>query len=349
MKRFLLVAQWITIPLLVFALAEYSVKRWVEKQTNWYPAYGQPGAEGKQVNYIFIGSSHVGAAIDAKTFAKAMGEHLNRSCQALNFGRGFSKPVQHLLGLRNLFTMQPGASRGVTVFVEAPAGLPVYDTFADDWYFPQATHMLVSRLASEDLTMYRKHHPNWSQQATLLRLYACRPSNLMRNRNYIRRLVFRRSRQKLDALFPAREANILEHDLDQAGGVRNDAAGVKIVREQIKVEVDSVEKKMIPPLEKTVLMEIRTLVESVGGRVVLYDIPLSGIKRATFTGMASEADRTRFRNALAAEGIPVLRSKFSYDDADFPDLSHLRKSRKKEFTRHLADAYWTWHKTQAQP
>jgi hypothetical protein len=96
-------------------------------------------------------------------------------------------------------------------------------------------------------------------------------------------------------------------------------------------------------------MEIRTLVESVGGRVVLYDIPLSGIKRATFTGMASEADRTRFRNALAAEGIPVLRSKFSYDDADFPDLSHLRKSRKKEFTRHLADAYWTWHKTQAQP
>ena len=338
--------QWIIIPLVFFALAEKRVSQWIDQQATWYADVGRPQWETppENVDFLFIGSSRVSAAIDATHFA----EQGETPTTALNFGLGFSKPIQHLFGLRNLIEAHPEALEGVTVFLEAPAGLPEYETRDDPWYFKQSPQMLTYRMQADDMADFRTRAFPFAKRAEVERLYAMRGLRMFTYRNWLKRLIDRRFKQKITAKFGSKEIKHEAGDLGTDGGVRNDKAGIELVREAVKLEAIKAMQQPIPPYDQMILKEINELLTPVNGRIVLYDIPLSTVKRSVFVNAASAANREQLRTNLQARGFTTLLPDFKYTDEDFPDASHLRKSRKKEFTRSLFKAYRIWNKNPPQ-
>jgi hypothetical protein len=118
--------------LLALVVAELSLRATVGRKTAWYTAAAQI-AKVAPVDYIFVGSSRVAASIDEKYFEQAISQRSGRNVKALNMGMGYCSLANHYFGLRMLLRLNPRNLRGVTVFIEAPLGLPFSETWRDRW------------------------------------------------------------------------------------------------------------------------------------------------------------------------------------------------------------------------
>ena len=334
MIRVLLRIQWVVIPLCFALIVESAVRKRIDSHWGWYESTTADSVDS--FGAIFIGTSRVGASIDVTSFAAASG--IDSPLRVLNMGRGYSTLIQHWLGLRNMVDANPNCLRGTTVFLEAPTGVPDHSTSSARWAFDQAPQQLIMQMKVSDISglMHSQGAKGWR----LTYDFFASSSRAVAYCDWIRRLVRRRATERLQRFIDTRPTAASESvDLAEAAGVRTDKAGVDLVRQQIMAKATATDIVPCAPFAETVLAKLNRLVSQAGGELVLYDIPLSTPARIQFKRSISAFDRSRFLSEVRDAGIRTLRPDFTHDDSDFPDLSHLRKSRQAEFSRNLAEVW----------
>ena len=164
------------------------------------------------------------------------------------------------------------------------------------------------------------------------------------NRDMVNSLIWKRMESRLEKYVPEnlhKSDEII--DLDTKGGIRNDAEGVEIVRKEQLNQLEQASLEEIPDFKNTILRDIKELVQNNGGQVVLYEMPISNITKRQILAKYSLPDLETVQMELKLASLPILQTDtFLYGDEDFPDLSHLRSSRKGEFSLLLAEK-WIEH------
>jgi hypothetical protein len=114
------------------------------------------------LSHISVGSSRVASAIAADTLqtllrAAAAEDLLDRPPQRVRFvnaGKGYATISLHYLGLRDLITRYPEATEGLTVFVEAPSGMAMYNLWENGWVGETWPTLLAPLLRTDDLPAF---------------------------------------------------------------------------------------------------------------------------------------------------------------------------------------------------
>jgi len=289
------------------------------------------------VTYIFIGSSRVTRSIVPTEFAQATGED-NSHVSAINMGVGYSTPVEHYFGLRRIAAAMPDGLKGVTVFQEAPYGVPNLDTWRDNWFYHKDPYLLVNTIGLSDLrSFWARDSSNFDLKLTVT---VGTLSEAIANQGNGRKLL---ASMKKFILQNRTWTKLKEANLSASGGIRTDVAGIKNARRlAVSLVADDMKYERIFPrqsLDETVLKSINDLVIAGGGRLILYRMPLSSVQGQVYTTAIGRENQKIVHDWLKAWAIPILSPNIKTNDDDFPDYWHLRESRCSEFTRRLARAY----------
>ena len=330
---------WVFMPLSFLLLLEIGARYLALRAWEWYPSSSELAQMKSPIDALFIGNSRVGAAIDAEAFDKQVSTVMGKDHSSVNVGMGFTTMAEHYLALRNMARFDPDIFKGTAVFVAAPDSIPDYDTLSDCWFFKQTPHFLLMHLKAEDLPEFLRSDCTAADKIQLMRLYLFKGSYTLVYREWLHNFFWKKIEQKVGAI-AANKPEKTEVDLGTAGGVRNDSIGIALVYNAQLAKLDSVMATPLPGYETSLLAAIDKLVRDRGGRVVLYDLPISTISKKTIEKEVRRDDRARFLAELHEADYVWLRTpSFTYSDVDFPDASHLRASRKKEFSTLLADAW----------
>ncbi|MDQ6666520.1 MAG: hypothetical protein M3Z23_19245 [Acidobacteriota bacterium] len=340
MARFLFkLALFLLLGLTVTETAFRAALGW---RTAWYGAAAAT-VKAALVDYIFAGSSRVAASIDEDRFAQYMGERLGRKVHAINMGMGFGSLADHYFGLRQLFESNPRNLRNVTVFVEAPLGLPMPDTWHDRWTIPGGSpDLFAPYVNSGDLARFWKSSDNDVFEKIYLTaakyLFAVRKGGAVRNRIKVTgdRVV---QTMLVKAGFAAQET--IQADLTPAGGIRIDESDMIFVRKAARSNFASEmrDQRPIRHWDQSVLRSIVELVAANGGQVVLFDLPLNSYQWKPLSTGVRKTDRAVFGQVAGKWGVPILKTDFPTEDSDYPDAWHLRRSLAGPFTTALAKSY----------
>jgi hypothetical protein len=287
------------------------------------------------VDYLFLGSSRVAAAIDPAVFMKK-----NPGKIAIVAGRGYSTPGIQFQALNKRISEYPNYLKGANVLLEYPGPDIFTKQFDDDkWkvYEPMIAgekampHLLLPYIGLKDLFYYLSESKNSfpvKLDLTLLYFISCYrtfsyikekvPGKILSNE-----LIFGKSKQR---------------KYIESGGIRND--NIILARQKAK-EVAILEKQKIEnnplytfnELNKSSLSVINNLIINHGGKLFLYKMPLSSVITNIYKSDQAKANIIVFEDWLRANNIEIINNeKFKYDDSDFPDLWHLRPERRAEFS-----------------
>lgn len=339
--------QWMILPFLVLGLAEAFVRHTADRVPSWYEAADRLGSM-RSVQALFVGSSRVQAAILPSAFEQVLAERGRHGITALNLGRGYSTDAEHYLGLRNLLAAHPDTLRGVTVFAEAPGGLP-WATRWDNvpWAMAAQPWMLVDLLRPADLPRF------WQQSGLDLgtRLHlsvrvVLRGVSLFNRRERVRE-------QWLDDVLPTLArgdrpkfvfTRTLGDDLQgpgQATSIRHDPAALALARRLARDLGEQLARYQAPIRDwRGTLPEVLVrLVQGAGGHVVFFEPPLGEVFLKGYRTKVRQEDAAFFARQAKEWGSCVVRPAFSYSDDDLPDFWHLRPERVIEYTRAVAVAW----------
>jgi len=347
MNRFLIkVFGFVVFPFLVLEIA-FRVAVWVKPAHLWYKG-AEAKAKMEKIDFLFIGTSRVGAAIDENVFSEQMATGRTRKGLTLNMGYGYSTMQIHYLALLELQQTNPENFKGCTVFIEAPFGLPDAVTWPENWVTEKSPLLIVNYLKARDIIMFWRVSKNpwetktyvtlaWGSKA-IYGIAQLRSLGLAIGEAIIKSLVDKIMRQTFS--IPS-QADSLKIDLSSKAGIRTDAAAVDQVR-QLAITAAQAAMKNQQPVdnwEQTVLWDVIRFVRANGGNVVFYSMPLSTIQEQPLNTPLRQADKKAFITKAAACQVPYLTVPFDKTDDDFPDLWHLRKSQSPKFTTALAYAY----------
>ncbi|MDX1419090.1 MAG: hypothetical protein R3181_03895 [Rubricoccaceae bacterium] len=309
-------------------------------------------AEAEPITHLAVGSSQVAAAIEADTLESLLraakpGQHV----RALNVGKGFSQQVQHYFGVRNLIERYPEATRGMTVFLEAPSGVADFRTWDDQWALAQWPSLLGPLLTTRDLPRFWLQADN--EFGDKVRATA---AHFFYTPRYFRHLRLRMEAAVNRRLMPPPEDEE-EVDLTNAGGIRTDRAGVELTRLEAMrernerwVEQHGEGGRDASDWEASIWADMVRLVRSHGGEVVFFDMPQSPVMQVGGRDQVYRERQDAFNTWARANDLAILYPRpFLYDETDFPDHLHLRKSRHDEYTTRLAEAYLRWEQGEPLP
>lgn len=333
------------VALVLVALVEAGVRATVDRVPRWYGAASALAAR-QRVDVLFIGSSRVQAAVRPASFAARLAAGRAAMPLALNMGLGYATSFEHYLGIRNLLAEHPRHLRGVVVFMEAPGGVPWPTRAHEPWAAPEQPWMLVDLLRVGDLpALLRAPGLDVATRIHLGVRFALRDLALMNRRERVRVQVLEHWLPRVAALKrpDLGRGPALGADLQGPGLVsfRVDAAGVQAARAQGLRFAQALTTSQAPlgGFEGTVEERLVRLVAAAGGQVVFFEPPQSTPFQRVYETPVRRADVAAFAQQARAWGTPVLRPAFVYDDADLPDLWHLRPERADAFSRALAEAW----------
>jgi hypothetical protein len=308
----------------------------------WYDRAIEAACRGK-VDFVFVGSSRVAAAINSDAFAQEVSREAGTRVRAINIGRGYTTLAEHYLLLRALYQECAANLKGATVLIEAAEGLPEFSTLRDPWVHPDQPGLIVPVIDGAHVLRM------WMGSATPLHDKIEVSVRLLQVVDYIdgkrRRLLaignslLRRINDRITDGNRSVDSSV---DLSSSGGVLTDRAAVARAR-KLAVELATTAKAHQVAVENwsaTVLMDINALVRAYDGRVVVFRMPLSSVQRAPLSTPTRRADAESFRREAFGAGVEYLPVTFSTTDEDFPDYWHLRKSRADEFSRRVAAEYF---------
>jgi hypothetical protein len=354
LRRFLRRAQWLILPLLVLGLADAFVRHAVDRVPSWYGAADRL-ASTRPVQAVFVGSSRVQAAILPSAFERVLAERGRPGTTALNLGRGYSTDAEHYLGLRNLLAAHPDRLRGVTVFAEAPGGLPWLTRWDNTpWAMAAQPWMLVDLLQPADLPRFwLESGLDLETRVHLSLRVALRWLSLFNRRERVREQFFDNllptlSRGKIPNFVIART---LGGDLQGPGevtSIRHDPAALEVARKLARDMGERLGRNQAPIRDwrGTLPEALARLAQSAGGGLVFFEPPLSEAFLQGYRTKVRQEDAALFALQAREWGACVVRPAFTYSDDDLPDLWHLRPERVAEFTRAVAVA---WIETCAAP
>jgi len=305
----------------------------------WFDQTAQSKTQNS-IDFMFVGTSRVAAAIDEDVFKREMSSQLGRGVEAINFGRGYSTITQYYLGLRKIARQKPWVMQGCVVFMEAPGGLAFADTWADKWVWSEMPQYAAPYLTTNDLgRLWRESETNIDEKIYLsLATY----SELVQKLPGLKLRVLAKGEQVSSGLLT--KAGMLppsSSDLSGNGGTRTDAVGIAVARRAaLQVAADGLKNQQ--PLrhwEKSIFKDIVELITTHGGRVVLFRSPLSPAQAEPYQTALRRSDQELFSHQAAAWGVPILTVPCPTEDSDFPDGWHLRRSKAPQYTQALASAY----------
>ena len=305
-------------------------------------------ATGDTTNYLFVGTSRVGAAIRPDTFETAIRMETGQPGEAMRAARGFSTLAMHLEGIEYLIDQRPQAFRGSTVFVEAPAGLVEPQMWSGRLARPQFPQLLSPHLSLAELS--RMWWTSDDPMVIKTRVTLSRVFVTVRYGSSLRKKAKSLVSALTAPLTPTDAPNTSPVDLQDAAGVRTDSAGVALTRRKIIPEMrgwSHIDYDRAPmDWDRSVLATLVGAVREAGGNVVVYTMPLSTpARRVIEDSDLLRQDRNRLSAWLTDHGVPFLEVDFPHTNADFPDLSHLRASRSGPYTQQIATTYVRYDST----
>lgn len=349
--------QWLVIPLLIVLLAESALRKVETANPLWYERAEAIASRGR-IDFAFIGSSKVAAAFVERAFNEEMAVRLKRRVVSVNLGRGFSSPHLHHLGLRNLLDKHPRSLKGVTLFVEALADVPLYQ-YHLNWragWVNRQPRLLVSLLRWPDLPpFWRSRGARLKEKILVTAEFLLSRSRIISRRERARHEFAVRGRKLFAAIArrlwrqppPAPEPEPL---IQEMGGIVTDPRALAGARENGLRYYRQLAAGRRPPLrnwQRSVLADIVRLVQGRGGHVFFVNLPAFSLERQAYAHPEHRTNQRRFQRQLGDWNAALLTPDFLYSDEDIPDSFHLRRSRAGEFTRRLAREYWRQRKLRA--
>ena len=301
-------------------------------------------AENKQasIDHLFLGSSLTLLCIDSPGFDEEVLKDTGKKIRSLNMGMGYSTAAEYYLGLRYLIAHDKNALRNKVVFMEAPAGLPVFSSWRDDWMDAKHPRLLTYYLDWSDIWKYwTLTNASFGEKVYLpLAKY----SSLASYGPVLQELFMQEINTKLKWLSPAQQglnSKTSPRDLAAVGGVRTDDEGVEAARRSVAAASSTQLKNQTAiNWNDTIVADIVKLVHANGGKVYFLNVPVSTVFKRRFETAIRTLDKQEFEKMLDQWNCKIIEPKFSSTgDEDFPDLLHLRASRSPEFSRAAADAY----------
>lgn len=345
--RALRILAWLTLPVLLIAGAERLVRRTVDRVPLWYPAAEVVSAKHR-IDVVFIGSSRVAAAVYAPAFEQEAKAALGRKVRALNLGRGATHAPHHYFGLRNLLTSHPESFRGVDVLVEASSGWEVAVPWKDRWARGRQPALLLEVMEPVDLPRFWKSKADVEEKVHLSVREVAPPLSVIKRRERFREFLRLKVAPWATGAFYGKQhpLRITAHKLGKdltgwgAGGTRRLKPARK-KRGRAGKEASRGPNRL-PPWKGSVQEDILRLVESHGGRLVYFRMPVSSRHQP------NEETFQRFEQWTQKAGVRTLAPAFEYEDRDFPDRSHLDGKRAPEFAQALARV-WAENATPRTP
>jgi hypothetical protein len=294
--------------------------------------------EKDTIDYIFIGSSRTAGSIVPEVFA------VNDHEISINAGRGYSTGQTHYRALRYLIRRNPDVLKGCAVFLEAPSGM-CYTETGEEWIYEDNSQLLIPYLNRNDLHEFLREAkaPVMLKIDVILLYYFAS----WRDCFFIREKLDTKIKYhlgKLDMIYGEKDPNkSVESDLKALGGIKQDSVSVMAVRKfAYDVVLSDIKNQVLlsqQDLDNSMLARITSLVSNAGGKVYLFDPPLSTVINRIFETDIAVRNKKTFDQWINKKGIPVIKAPFNFTDEDFPDLFHLKASRAEEYTDSLWIAY----------
>lgn len=330
--------QWLLIPLLVLAGAELGARQLASLRTRRsYPELLE-APPPQRLDAIFIGSSRVAAAIDGDAFDRVLSAERGTPFHSLNQGQGHTNLQQHVLGLRLLFRQHPERFEGCTLFFEAPGSLAGPGGWQGQWFHDGRPELLAPLLRKSDLPGFLTSNGDLEAKLEILAIWSMAGARLAVWRRGLREALLRRlgalstrAGERLGWLDAPEDSS----DLSAAGGIRTDEEGIALARQLAERSAARGRAPQAGTYEDSVLASLLALARENGGELVLFRMPLS----SPFQFEPDPDLAARFANWRQRHGVRLLEPDFRSDDADFPDLWHLSRSRSAAFSEALARAW----------
>ncbi len=332
---------FVIIPIVIFLVAELAVRQWGYTKTSWYRGLSSHMKTVEKLDVIFIGSSRVAAAIDSNVF------DIKTGLTSYNIGVGPSKLQSHYFLLRKLFKEYPTKTKGIKVLLEAPYMLPSFTNWSDQWFADEQPQYLINVLNFADLSKLFQSDIDLEKKllVTFRKLFDW--SYLFSYRERIRNGVLSKMKnlfqRSLLQIGIGKKQESKQVDLVSAGGIRTDAIGVNLIKERT---ITSVAKRMtkqkpIKDWGNTVVSSLITLSKESGGELILFNMPLSTIQGKEYQTEIRHNDREFFQETyLQTDIIKALTFRASYPDKEFPDLLHLAKSKRVDYTTIVSNSFF---------
>jgi hypothetical protein len=344
-------AKWVLIPLLVFATAEGLARKWVARvAARTFLHRAERVARASSIDFLFIGSSRVAAAVDADLFAEEVGRSLGRPVRAVNMGTGFSTLAEHELALRQLAQDHPASMQGCVVMIEAPGGIPDGLSFGhtrwdEPWSQLGEAIRLAPLLHPGDVPALWRSGFDLSDKIHFSLRALGNGSTLIAHHELIATTFFDVCNAYASSLLLRdRKPRAEAADLASDGGIRGDRESIERARrhaEELAPQWAEDRRVIGPSWDDRVIGSIVRRVHAIGGRVVFFETPLHSIQAKVLKSDLRQADRRAFREQARRWGVPLVELSVDYPDDAFPDIWHLARSRALEFTRALARAWLT--------
>ncbi|MEM9905347.1 MAG: hypothetical protein AAF921_10025 [Cyanobacteria bacterium P01_D01_bin.44] len=281
----------------------------------------------ERVDFLFIGSSRVAATINPQIFKQK-----DASKTTVVAARGHTSPGIHYQALKTKLSEHPDYLKGAKVFIEYSGSRQYDESFREDQLRvdQDMPHLLLPYLNAQSLVEYLEKSPNSRQ--TKLEMTVLFLSAAYRSIPFVRENL-----RKLDS--PLLDAS--EKLITSDGGIRDDQ--IALAREQAIMSVEQqVENSQESPiitegsLNESFLAYFHQLITQNGGQLFLYKMPLHSIQKEVYASAKESLNQRVFEAWLSTKDIEVVYNKrFDYTDSDFPDIWHLSKAKRDEFSRLL--------------
>ena len=282
--------------------------------------------DNKEIDYLFIGSSRIPAAIDVSVIM-----NYSDSIVAVNAGRGYLTGSINYWALKNKLDKNPDYLKGTTVITELQgASSFIYSQNFDKTKFsihPQFPHLILPHVTNKILfnNLFKTDY----DFGLKVRLF------FLHNLSLYRTIPFLKS--KLQELVFSNNNSALTNE----GGIKTDETSIQNARTlvtQIAKQRIRNHKELFPlkesDLENSMFAELHKIIIENGGNLILIDMPLHSVQQAVFETEYNRKNSKVFHKWLQKNNIPIIRVKdFSYNDEDFPDYGHLGTHKREEFTR----------------
>jgi hypothetical protein len=259
-----------------------------------------------RVDFLFIGSSRVPAAINADIFVKK-----DTNSIAIVAGRGYMTAGVHYQAISNRLRVFPDYLKNAVVFLEYPS-YPIYTNhFEIDRYRvyesehtnrESMAHLILPHLDFASFIIFLRDSKNSSKvKMRMISLYFLSSYRTM--------FFINEQWEKLDKpIFLHSSSNLAEE-----GGIRED----RIERaNQLAVEMAEVTRISIskaPPLteemlNKSSLAHLAKLISRNGGTLVLFQMPLHSLQNIVYENPKSQQDIMVFEDWLEQKDIILLKT-----------------------------------------
>lgn len=322
---------WIALP---FIVSEVLLRLLIPAQGIWRRGYVDSFSPEIPA-FMFVGSSRVAASIDLASFVSALPYNFRDAYQFRNLGAGYTSLGTHYFKLRAMLQENPNLLRNGYVVIEAPGGLPVYEPVSGNWCHPEAPMLLSQSLPTAYLGDFLTQAGNsWQNKLIVSALRLSATCYIIYKAHLFAQTGFE---SVLQAIFHRTEP---ASDLYQTGGIRSDPTSVRLARELALNQAAADAKDTSPRdnWEATWFGRLVALVQSAGGQIIVYSMPVSNPFIEALEKPARQVDIATFGAYAARNGILVSDVGLQMDDNDFPDLIHVRSSRAPEFSAALATA-----------